>query len=237
MPPIGSLLFRRRRILNKMTELTQPTEQPMPHILIVDDEPDILQMVKLCLQKSHFRITCAGNVAEACRMLVLDQYDAIVSDVMMPGEDGIAFLGRVHESWADLPVILMTGHAQLQMAVDAIKNGAFDFVYKPFDFDYLRKIVMRAVNYRNLQRMEKKYRVELEQTVTQRTAELKESMAELDFARIALQQAAGDKSTFMSTISHEMRTPMNGVIGSLELLSDCLLYTSPSPRDGLLSRM
>lgn len=203
-----------------MTDPTQPTEHLAPHILVVDDEPDILQMVKLCLQKCHFRITCAGNVAEACRMLVLDQYDAIVSDVMMPGEDGIAFLGRVHESWPDLPVILMTGHAQLQMAVDAIKNGAFDFVYKPFDFDYMSKIVMRAVNYRNLQRMEINYRVELEQTVTQRTAELKKSMAELDLARTALQQAATDKSTFMSTVSHEMRTPMNGVIGSLELLSE-----------------
>jgi signal transduction histidine kinase len=126
----------------------------------------------------------------------------------------------VHESWPELPVILMTGHAQLQMTVSAIKNGAFDFVCKPFDFDYLGKIVARAVNYSKLQRLEKNYRAELEETVVRRTSELKESMIELDFARTALQQAAIDKSTFMSTISHEMRTPMNGVIGSLELLAD-----------------
>ena len=203
-----------------MSEPTQTAEQQMPHILMVDDEPDIRQMVAICLRKCAFRISCAENAAEAFKLLEQEEFDAIISDVMMPGEDGIAFLGRVHESWPDLPVILMTGHAQLQMAVNAIKNGAFDFVHKPFDFDHLRKIVARAIKYHNLQKMEKNYRAELEETVARRTAQLKESMSELDFARISLQAAANDKSTFMSTVSHEMRTPMNGVIGSLELLAE-----------------
>lgn len=203
-----------------LTPTLQSMEERAPHILVVDDEPEIRKMVALCLQRGHLQVTCAGNAAEACSLLVVEQFDAIISDVMMPGEDGIAFLGRVHDMWPELPVILMTGHAQLQMAVNAIKNGAFDFVHKPFDFDHLRKIVMRAVNYRNLQRIEKNYRAELEETVAKRTSELRESMAELDFARKALQQAATDKSTFMSTVSHEMRTPMNGVIGALELMAD-----------------
>ena len=198
----------------------QPAGQHSHHILIVDDEPGIRQMLSLCFQNSNYRISTAVDAAEASTLLVLEQFDAIITDVMMPGEDGIAFLRRVHESWPDLPVILMTGHAQMQMAVNAIKNGAFDFVCKPFDLDHMRKIVERAVNYSKLQRMEKNYRAELEETVAKRTAELKQSMAELDFARAALQQAASDKSSFMSTVSHEMRTPMNGVIGSLELLSE-----------------
>ncbi|MHB8057491.1 MAG: ATP-binding response regulator [Desulfuromonadaceae bacterium] len=202
-----------------MTETIQPAEQKMPHILVVDDESGIRQMMVLYFQDS-FTVTCAENVEEACKKLVLEPFDAIISDVMMPGEDGLSFLGRVHDSWPEIPVILMTGHAQLQMAVEAIKKGAFDFVCKPFDFEHLRKIVTRAVNYRKLQRMEKNYRAELEETVARRTAELKQSMAELDFARTALQQVATDKSAFMSTVSHEMRTPMNGVIGSLELLAE-----------------
>jgi len=185
----------------------------------VDDESGIRQMIALCFQ-NNFRVSCVENVEEACKKLVLEPFDAIISDVMMPGEDGISFLGRVHDSWPEIPVVLMTGHAQLQMAVEAIKKGAFDFVCKPFDFEHMRKIVMRAVNYRELQKMEKNYRAELEETVSRRTDELKQSMAELDFARTALQQAATDKSAFMSTVSHEMRTPMNGVIGSLELLTE-----------------
>ncbi len=199
-----------------MSEFMQTT----PHILIVDDEPGICTMLMLCFQKHGFRVTCAGDAAEASQLLALEQFDAIISDVMMPGEDGITFLGRIHESWPDLPVVLMTGHAQIQMAVNAIKNGVFDFVCKPFNVDHMHKIVERAVNYSKLQRLEKNYRAELEETVTRRTAELKESLAELDYARTALQQAATDKSTFMSTVSHEMRTPMNCVVGSLELLAE-----------------
>lgn len=203
-----------------MSELLQHAEPQTPRILIVDDEPGICQMLSLCFKKNGFDITSAGDAAEAFKLLMQEPFDAIISDVMMPGEDGIAFLGRVHAAWPEIPVILMTGHAQMQMAVNAIKNGAFDFVCKPFDVEHMRKIVERAVNYSKLQRMERNYRAELEEMVALRTAELKASMAELDFARTALQQAATDKSTFMSTISHEMRTPMNGVIGSLELLAE-----------------
>ncbi|MFA7406090.1 MAG: hybrid sensor histidine kinase/response regulator [Pelobacteraceae bacterium] len=201
------------------TKVSQRSEQPQSHILVVDDEAEIRQVVALCLKVIGARITCAKDVAEACRMLQQEAIDVIVSDVMMPGEDGLEFLARVHESWPEIPVVLMTGHAQLQMAVEAIKNGAFDFIHKPLDFELLRKIVERAINYSNLKRIEKNYRAELEQMVAIRTADLRKAMVELDFARSALLNAATDKSAFMSTVSHEMRTPMNGVIGSLDLLS------------------
>jgi len=195
-------------------------DEPITRILIVDDEADIRQMVSICLKKSGFQVNSAENAEEAHKLLEMSPYDVIVTDVMMPGEDGIAFLGWVHNSWPELPVIMMTGHAQLQMAVNAIKNGAFDFIHKPFDFDHLRKIVDRAVNYAKLQRMEKNYRAELEETVANRTAALKEAMVELDFARSALLKASNDKNNFMSNISHEMRTPMNGVVGALDLLAE-----------------
>jgi signal transduction histidine kinase len=211
-----------------VSECPDNENPPVSRILVVDDEVDIRKMVSICLGKSGFRVDCAENAMQANIMLGLESYDAIVTDVMMPGEDGIAFLGRVHESWPDLPVIMMTGHAQLQMAVNAIKNGAFDFVHKPFDFDHLRKIVDRAVNYSKLQHMEKNYRAELEKTVATRTAELKEAMLELDFARTALLKAANDKSSFMATISHEMRTPMNGVIGALDLMSEAGISGAPA---------
>lgn len=203
-----------------MTVNANDIDQSAPRVLIVDDEADIRQMVSICLKKSGFQISCAENAIEAHKLLELSPYDVIVTDVMMPGEDGIAFLGRVHQAWPELPVILMTGHAQLQMAVNAIKNGAFDFVHKPFDFGHMCKIVERAVNYIKLQRMEKNYRAELEEAVANRTAELKEAMAELDYSRAALLKAANDKSNFMATMSHEMRTPMNGIVGALDLLAE-----------------
>jgi len=191
-----------------------------PHVLVVDDEPEICRMVSLCLQKTGYDVSSVDSADAAYGMLEINSYDAIVADVIMPGQDGIAFLGRVHRTWPEIPVILMTGFAQLQMAVNAIKNGAFDFIHKPFDFDHLRKIVDRAINYTKLKRIEKNYREELEQTVSIRTRELRNAMIELDHLRAELLKAATAKSNFMANISHEMRTPMNGVIGSLELLSE-----------------
>lgn len=195
------------------------TEQ-LPHILVVDDEQEIRQMVALCLEKSGCRISCAQDAVEAYALMEQETCDVIVTDVMMPGEDGIKFLARVHERWPDVPVIIMTGYAQLQMAVNAIKNGAFDFVHKPFDFGYLRKIVERAIRHSRLINMEKNYRVELERALAQRSDELKSAMLELEYARTAMIKAATDKSEFLANLSHEMRTPMNGVIGALDLLAE-----------------
>ncbi len=192
----------------------------IPHILVVDDEPELRHVVTCFLRIIGARISCAEDVPSACRLLQQETIDVIVSDVMMPGENGISFLARVHDYWPDIPVILMTGHAELQMAVDAIKNGAFDFVHKPLNFDLLRKSVERAINHSKLQMLEKNYRAELEQMVATRTAELQGAMLELDYARSALLKAATEKSEFMATVSHEMRTPMNGVIGSLDLLCE-----------------
>jgi signal transduction histidine kinase len=126
----------------------------------------------------------------------------------------------------------MTGFAQLQTAVNAIKNGAFEFIQKPFDFIHLRQVIGKAVEFANLRRMEKNYREELEETVARRTDELKNAVTELDVSRAALLKAARDKSEFMTTITHEMRTPMNGVIGALDLLADADL--SGSQREYLL---
>lgn len=198
----------------------QVAEKVPAHILVVDDEAEICRMVASCLEFSGFRVSSSGNAAEAYDMLEMESYDAIVTDVKLPGEDGISFLGRIRGNWSDIPVVLMTGHAQMQMAVDALKNGAFDFVHKPFDYGHMRRIVERAVNYTTLQRLEKNYRLELEETVTRRTAELKEALVELDFAKSALLKRATQKTEFMTTITHEMRTPMNGVIGGLSLLED-----------------
>ncbi len=207
-------------------DLTQPPLERIPHILIVDDDQEILQMVSLCLLQVQYRVSSATSAEDAYRLIDVNRFDAILSDVMMPGEDGISFLGKVHQSQPDVPIIIMTGYAQLQMAVNAIKNGAFDFIHKPFDFTYLRKVIEKAVNYSMLLRMEKNYRVELEQTVAERTKELKNAVSQLDSARQALLKAAHEKSEFMATVTHEMRTPMNGVIGGLELLADADLVGS-----------
>jgi len=212
----------------ELSDIESATPELSPHILVVDDETDIRQMISICLTQSNIRVSLAANAEEAYRLLDEHEFDAIVTDVMMPGEDGITFLGKVHQRLPEIPVIIMTGYAQLQMAVNAIKNGAFEFIHKPFDFIYFRKIVEKAVTYTKLQRLEKNYREELEATVAQRTEELKAAVTQLNSARMALLKAANEKSEFMATVTHEMRTPMNGVIGGLDLLADSGLSGSQS---------
>ena len=161
---------------NLLTKSDQEMAPETPQILIVDDETNFCNVLAKYFENSGFKTSTAYNAADAyCILEHESSFDIIISDVKMPEEDGIALLGRVRQIWPDIPVIMMSGHAQLEMAIDAIKNGAFDFIQKPFDMDYLGKIVERAVNYSRLQRLEKNYRDELEKTVAQRTAALQES--------------------------------------------------------------
>lgn len=209
-----------------MAEIQGTTAQgaeQTPHVLIVDDEESVLGTVYTCLRQSGYRVSTARSAEDAYRLVEGNEFDTIVTDVQMPGEDGITFMAGVRRQRPDTPVIVMTGFAQLQVAVNAIKNGAYDFLCKPFDFIYLSQVVNKAVEHARLRRMEKRYRAELEETVAQRTDELKEALAQLDTTRAALLKAANDKNEFMSTITHEMRTPMNGVIGALDLLADAAL--------------
>ncbi|HIJ87299.1 MAG TPA: response regulator [Desulfuromonadales bacterium] len=155
-----------------MAKSYQEMDQVQPHILVVDDEAVVCRMVADYFQLAGFKTSTASNAADAYSMLEQEPYDVLITDVKMPGEDGISLLGRVRKAWPDFPVILMTGYAQLEMAVDAIKHGVFDFVQKPFELEYMGKIVERVVDYAKLQRRDKNYRAELELTVASRTAEL-----------------------------------------------------------------
>jgi len=212
--------------------MTAQNSGQIPHILVIDDEEGILDTVRMCLEYSGYRASTVNSADDAWRLLGTDEPDAILTDVMMPGEDGLTFLAKVHQRLPDVPVIIMTGYAHLQIAVDAIKNGAFDFIHKPFDYSYLCKVIDKSLEFSRLRRMEKRYLAELEETVALRTEDLKNALAQLDATREMLLKAASDKSEFMTTITHEMRTPMNGVIGSLDLLADSDL--SGSPREYVL---
>lgn len=203
-----------------MTTSHHDIDQPKPRVLIVDDEAESCHILGICLDKNNYQINFAKDAQDAFNLMEQEPYDVLVTDVMMPGEDGISLLGRLHKTCPDVPVIVMTGNYRLQMAIDAMKNGAFDFVSKPLEFDHMRIIVDRAVNFSKLLRMEKNFRAELEEKVTVRTLEMEGVMSRLDDARLALSERVNEKNEFMVTLSHEMRTPMHGVMGGLALLED-----------------
>lgn len=189
-------------------------------ILVVEDEDQVRNLVVALLERDRYRVDSAPDGVTAFGMISRTPYDCVLTDVMMPGEDGISLLGRLHDLDPDLPVVIMTGYAQLEMAVNALKKGAFDLLQKPVEIDSLRKSIVKGVTYSRLKRLQREYHEQLEQAVREKTGQIREMARELDRARVLLLDAAQEKNRFMARVTHEMRTPMNGVIGALDLLAE-----------------
>lgn len=149
-------------------------------IMVVDDNDFVLETTTLLLQGYGFNVygfLSAEDALSNAAGLGGARFDAVVTDIKMPKITGIELLERLHALDQDLPVILMTAYAELDVAIDAIKKGAFDFLIKPFKPEYLLHAVKKAVNYRRLVRMEKDYKKRLEEDVAKRTRELADALA------------------------------------------------------------
>jgi two-component system C4-dicarboxylate transport response regulator DctD len=127
-----------------MTDLDQP-------ILFIEDDEALRIATRQALELAGFAVRAFSN-AKAALAMVSGAFDgAIVSDIRMPGMDGLQLLAAVQSIDPDIPLILVTGHGDVQMAVDALKTGAFDFLSKPFATDHLVTVVRRALERRALQ--------------------------------------------------------------------------------------
>jgi EAL domain-containing protein (putative c-di-GMP-specific phosphodiesterase class I)/CheY-like chemotaxis protein len=113
-------------------------------ILLVDDDGPLKAALGRSLARAGFEIDMAGNVDAAARLLASTPYDVVLSDIAMPGGDGLQLLRLVRERFADLPVVLMTGSPELSTAVKAVALGAFDYLVKPVDTKALLETLGRA---------------------------------------------------------------------------------------------
>jgi two-component system response regulator HydG len=114
-------------------------------VLVVDDEPAQVMLASEILAPEGHAVETALSGREALEQLSDKSFDLVVADLMMPGMDGFELLQRVGESWPDVPVIFLTGHADVASAVEAIKQGAENYLTKPFDVDRLKVVVKRAL--------------------------------------------------------------------------------------------
>ena len=119
-------------------------------VLIIEDDPDVRLGCEQALQLEGIATDSVGSAEEAQRRLRKDFRGVIVSDIRLPRMDGMAFLREVQAIDAELPVVLITGHGDVSMAVQAMKDGAYDFIQKPFSPDYLVEVVRRALEKRRL---------------------------------------------------------------------------------------
>ncbi|MHB8265460.1 MAG: sigma 54-interacting transcriptional regulator, partial [Acidithiobacillus ferrivorans] len=117
----------------------------MTEVWIIDDDPSIRWVLEKALAQADIPVRSFAEADGALRALGREQPEAIVTDLRMPGLDGLAFLREVQSRWPKLPVIVMTAHSDLDNAVAAFQSGAFEYLPKPFDMDEAVALVRRAL--------------------------------------------------------------------------------------------
>lgn len=122
----------------------------MQNILIVEDDFRMRLLVHELLEKEGYTVAATGDGQDAVRILTENPFDVVLTDLKMPGLDGMGILTASKEVNPDSPVIVMTAYATVDSAVRAMRNGAYDYIQKPFDPDELLIVVKRAIDYRKL---------------------------------------------------------------------------------------
>ena len=130
-------------------------------VMVVDDDADTLTLLREVVTKEGYQVETAEDAETALQRLGEWQPDLVITDIHMPGMDGLALLAAVREKAPDILVILLTAYGSLKTVVDAIKSGAFDYLSKPFVVDDIRLVVRRALEHKKLVRENRSLRDQL----------------------------------------------------------------------------
>ena len=133
------------------------------NILIVDDEKTIRESVSLVLSEEGYNTEMASNGDQAFEMLNENDFDVLITDLKMPGMDGMELVRNTLKICPQTSVIIITAHASVESAIEALRMGAFDYILKPFDFDDLLLKVQRLINHKELALENQALRKEVEE--------------------------------------------------------------------------
>jgi len=166
---------------------------PAERILVTDDEDAIREIVSSMLTSANFVCSQASSGKEALALLQSgEEYELMLSDLMMPGMDGEALLAATKERFPDMPVVMVTAVHDVSVALGAIRNGAYDYLLKPFEREQLLATVRRALENRRLKLENRAYQTNLEALVTARTEQLRKAVRELEESYDITLEALGD---------------------------------------------
>jgi len=157
--------------------------------MIVDDDPGMLEATSMLLAVKGYAVTSCASAEEALGEFDEGRVDVVLSDLRMPGASGAELLERLHDKSPRIPVILTTGYADLNAAVDAISRGAFDFIIKPASPEYLLHSIKKACQHNRYLQIKEDYKHYLEDMVEQRTLDLEKEISERKQAEQALMRS------------------------------------------------
>jgi response regulator RpfG family c-di-GMP phosphodiesterase len=159
MPPIAS-------------ETSTEVRPSHPRILIVDDEPDIRKLLARYLAGLGYECLVAGDVNEAFQQVQNNPLDLIITDISMPGKDGIDLLREIKRLDDNLPVMMVTGNNDPSSVIDALRTGADDYILKPFNFADLSRGVSNSLKRRAMRKQIESFQNNLGQLLTERTSQV-----------------------------------------------------------------
>ena len=191
-------------------------------ILVVDDELGIREGCRRALTPYGFEVEVAENGPTGLRELREGRFDVLLLDVMMPGMSGLEVLRQARKLDPDLICIIITGYATVELAVQAIREGAHGFITKPFTSELLLQVINRELERRQLRRE------------TERLHRLEEEARELARAKAELEQLETIESRFMLTMVHILRAPVAVLQNSIQLIRKG--YVPPEEQPVLLER-
>jgi DNA-binding NtrC family response regulator len=143
-------------------------------ILVVDDEKQICNVITIMLVAANYECRDAGSSLEALALLESgEQFDLMLSNLLMPDLDGFGLLERTEHQYPDMPVVMVTGVHDVSVALSAIRNGAFDYLMKPFEREQLVAVVRRALDDRRMKLERRAYVSRLESQVATLTEQLR----------------------------------------------------------------
>ncbi|RZT97094.1 DNA-binding NtrC family response regulator [Ancylomarina subtilis] len=185
----------------------------MSKILIVDDERSIRNTLKDILSYENYQVSLAENGMEAIKMVNDNEFDVILCDIKMPEMDGIEVLEKLQEIAFDVPVIMISGHGNIDTAVEAIKKGAFDFIEKPLDLNRILITIKNALDKAVLltetkvlkRKVSKKYDMIGESKAIMELNEMIEKVAPTD-ARVLI---TGPNGTGKELVAHRIHEKSN----------------------------
>lgn len=149
-------------------------------VLIVDDEPSIWELLGEKLESRGFNWRGCSSAEEALECLRREKYDAVVSDLKMPGMTGLELLKEASQRHPRVAFLMATGEDDVRVGVEAMKGGADDYLIKPFNLDGVVGSVQRAIEKKRMEAELEKYRSQLEDLVEQRTQQLKAAMRRVE---------------------------------------------------------
>ncbi len=120
-------------------------------ILAVDDEPNMRRLLEISLRQAGYQALSAANGKEALELLKQEQVDLVVSDLHMPGMNGLELLKQMRIDGELMPFIMVTAQGEISTAVEAMKLGAADYILRPFDLEVLEVAIAKALDVQRLQ--------------------------------------------------------------------------------------